>query len=107
MIFRTFFLLFTASVRSRPPGPPAVPGVFCKIIIVMSRDSDVCYHWNRPDQADMRCGCPTIGPVKYDPNDETGAGFYCAGREASYFQNPAGFTLNSSDVCELYCFKGD
>ena len=26
-IFRTFFLLFTASVRSRPPGPPAVPGV--------------------------------------------------------------------------------
>ena len=28
MIFRTFFLLFTASVRSRPPGPPAVPGVF-------------------------------------------------------------------------------
>ena len=28
MIFRTFFLLFTASVRSRPPGPPAVPGVY-------------------------------------------------------------------------------
>ena len=28
MIFLTFFLLFTASVRSRPPGPPAVPGVF-------------------------------------------------------------------------------
>ena len=28
MIFRTFFLLFTASVRSRLPGPPAVPGVF-------------------------------------------------------------------------------
>ena len=26
--FRPFFLLFTASVRSRPPGPPAVPGVF-------------------------------------------------------------------------------
>ena len=26
--FRAFFLLFTASVRSRPPGPPAVPGVF-------------------------------------------------------------------------------
>ena len=23
-----FFLLFTASVRFRPPGPPAVPGVF-------------------------------------------------------------------------------
>ena len=28
LIFRPFFLLFTASVRSRPPGPPAVPGVF-------------------------------------------------------------------------------
>ena len=28
MIFRTFFLLFMASVQSRPPGPPAVPGVF-------------------------------------------------------------------------------
>ena len=25
--FRAIFLLFTASVRSRPPGPPAVPGV--------------------------------------------------------------------------------
>ena len=29
----TFFLLFTASVRSRPPGPPAVPGVFSKVFI--------------------------------------------------------------------------
>ena len=26
--FFAFFRLFTASVRSRPPGPPAVPGVF-------------------------------------------------------------------------------
>ena len=26
--FLAVFLLFTASVRSRPPGPPAVPGVF-------------------------------------------------------------------------------
>ena len=25
--YRCFFLLFMASVRSRPPGPPAVPGV--------------------------------------------------------------------------------
>ena len=25
--FRAIFLLFTASVRSRPPGPPLVPGV--------------------------------------------------------------------------------
>ena len=25
--FREFFLVFTASVRSRPPGPPQVPGV--------------------------------------------------------------------------------
>ena len=33
MIFRTFFLLFTASVRSRPPGPPAVPGVFFLILV--------------------------------------------------------------------------
>ena len=23
-----FFRLFTASIQSRPPGPPAVPGVF-------------------------------------------------------------------------------
>ena len=30
-----FFLLFTASVWSRPPGPPAVPGVF----IYLSTDS--------------------------------------------------------------------
>ena len=36
MIFRTFFLVFTASVRSRPPGPPAVPGVYhlvCRVQI--------------------------------------------------------------------------
>ena len=26
-IFKSFFLLFTARVRSQPPGPPAVPGV--------------------------------------------------------------------------------
>ena len=25
--FQAIFLLFTASVRSRPPGPPEVPGV--------------------------------------------------------------------------------
>ena len=30
MIFSAVFLLFRASVRSRPPGPPAVPGVFLK-----------------------------------------------------------------------------
>ena len=29
-IFERFFLLFTAIVRSQPPGPPAVPGVFFK-----------------------------------------------------------------------------
>ena len=33
MIFRTFFLLFTASIRSRPPGPPAVPGVFHYVFV--------------------------------------------------------------------------
>ena len=26
--FRPFFLLFAASIQSRPPGPPLVPGVF-------------------------------------------------------------------------------
>ena len=31
--FVCFFLLFTDSVRSRPPGPPAVPGVFSIIFI--------------------------------------------------------------------------
>ena len=35
MIFRTFFLLFTASARSRPPGPPAVPGGF-KVSFMLS-----------------------------------------------------------------------
>ena len=29
--FSTVFLLFTASVRSRPPGPPAVPQVFLSV----------------------------------------------------------------------------
>ena len=27
--FREFFLLFTANVRSRPPGPPLDPGLLC------------------------------------------------------------------------------
>ena len=30
--FQVIFRLFTASVRSRPPGPPAVPGVFISVI---------------------------------------------------------------------------
>ena len=34
--FRAFFLLFTASVRSRPPGPPLVPGVLARIIFMAS-----------------------------------------------------------------------
>ena len=29
--FSAVFLLFTANVRSRPPGPPAVPGVFSNV----------------------------------------------------------------------------
>ena len=33
VIFERFFLLFTASIGSRPPGPPAVPGVFSNIFI--------------------------------------------------------------------------
>ena len=31
--FQVFFKLFMASVRSRPPGPPAVPGVYDMIDI--------------------------------------------------------------------------
>ena len=34
MIFRTFFLLFTASVRTRPLGPPAVPGVLYRFSVL-------------------------------------------------------------------------
>ena len=41
MIFRTFFLLFTASVRSRPLGPPAVPGVFISVAIMITVFSSV------------------------------------------------------------------
>ena len=33
--FSDFFLLFTASVRSRPPGPPAVPGVLKYVQVVI------------------------------------------------------------------------
>ena len=29
----TFVMLFTASVRSRPPGPPAVPGVSVFVVV--------------------------------------------------------------------------
>ena len=33
-IFRRFFLLFTTSIRSRPPGPPAVPGVITILLLI-------------------------------------------------------------------------
>ena len=36
VIFGTFFLLFTASVRSRPPGPPADPGVLHQVSSVLA-----------------------------------------------------------------------
>ena len=35
MIFLAFFQLFTARVRSRPPGPPAVPGVYLITFILL------------------------------------------------------------------------
>ena len=38
--FQAFFRLFTASVWSRPPGPPAVPGVFAFILLV-----NISLHW--------------------------------------------------------------
>ena len=34
--FRAFFLLFTASVRSRPPGPPVVTGVLLTLTFALS-----------------------------------------------------------------------
>ena len=34
--FRVFFLLFMASIRSRPPGPPAVPGVLLSTFCIHS-----------------------------------------------------------------------
>ena len=36
--FRPFLLLFTASVRSRPPGPPLVPRVF----VLYNFEDDIC-----------------------------------------------------------------
>ena len=36
--FRPFFLLFTASVRSRPPEPPLVPGVFVFFFLQTYKD---------------------------------------------------------------------
>ena len=56
MIVRTFFLLFTASVRSRPPGPPAVPGVLyhssnsCRTIFMTWECLDLksCENWKSP-----------------------------------------------------------
>ena len=64
------------------------------------------YYWNRPDEKDMRCGCSTIGPVKYNPNNEEGAQFSCLDRDESYFNNPDWFVLTSSDQCQLFCNKG-
>ena len=39
--FSDVFSVFTASVRSRPPGPPAVPGVFL-LFLHMVRKLDGC-----------------------------------------------------------------
>ena len=42
--FLAYFLLFPASVWSRPPGPPAVPGVFG---IQLSQEKFRFYHFSQ------------------------------------------------------------
>ena len=46
MIFLAGFLLFTATVRSRPPGPPLVPRVSLLVNIKINQTTT---HWQQTD----------------------------------------------------------
>ena len=59
-----------------------------------------------PDQPDMECGCEAIGPYLYDPNDEAGAEFACQGWLPDRYKKAGGWTIQSSDKCELFCSNG-
>ena len=59
-----------------------------------------------PEQPDMVCGCQEVGPFMYDPNDEDGAEFVCQGWEPERFKSEEGWTIKTSDRCELFCSNG-
>merc|ERR1711962_31317 len=59
---------------------------------------------NSPDQEDMECGCVEVGPFKYDPNDEIGAEMVCRGGTRNKdFKAAGGWSLTTSDHCDLWC----
>eukprot|EP00090_Calanus_glacialis_P043503 TRINITY_DN7703_c1_g1_i5.p1 TRINITY_DN7703_c1_g1~~TRINITY_DN7703_c1_g1_i5.p1 ORF type:complete len:346 (-),score=54.61 TRINITY_DN7703_c1_g1_i5:102-1139(-) len=60
---------------------------------------DNYYHWAKPNEDDMKCGCDTITVREYDPNTEDGALFVCA--ESKDFSTE--WTMTTSDQCVLYC----
>ena len=43
-----------------------------------TRAYDNYYHWAKPSEDDMKCGCDTVTVREYDPNGEDGAHFVCA-----------------------------
>ena len=63
-------------------------------------------YYPTPDQPDMECGCPPVGPFTYDPNTEEGAEFSCLGWGDDQYKKDGGWTIKNSDRCELFCNNG-
>ena len=59
-----------------------------------------------PEQPDMECGCQEVGPFNYDPNTEVGAEFVCKGRDSDDYKKVGGWTIKTSDNCQLFCSNG-
>ena len=59
-----------------------------------------------PDEPDILCGCQEVGPFNYDPNSEDGATFVCRGWNGEQYKKVEGWSITSTDKCDLYCNKG-
>ena len=62
--------------------------------------------FSSPDEEDMTCGCQDIGPYNYDPNAEDGATFICRNWSPDKYSQAGGWTITTSDRCDLYCNYG-
>jgi len=51
----------------------------------------------------MTCGCQDVGPFNYDPNAEDGATFICRNWSPDKYSQEGGWTITTSDRCDLYC----
>ena len=83
-------------------------GESCVITLAPSSRRSLGYavSYPTPEQPDMECGCPEVGPYNYDPNTENGAQFVCNGRDSEDYKKVGGWTIKPSDKCQLFCSNG-